>query len=148
MNTVILEGKWNQLKGEVKKQWGKLTNDDLDRIQGQRDKLEGRLQERYGYSRQQARDEVDKFLAKADSEMNSLLGAVESKVHETQSRLQERVNSAKDSVESKAEDYNRQVREAAPGEVSYAVEEYPWLVIVGALVAGLLIGLMLSPGKK
>jgi uncharacterized protein YjbJ (UPF0337 family) len=62
MNTDILRGKWNQLKGEVKSQWGKLTNDDLDRIEGDTDKLIGRVQERYGYAREQAQREVDDFL--------------------------------------------------------------------------------------
>ena len=62
MNTDILRGKWNQLKGEVKSQWGKLTDDDLDRVEGDTDKLIGRLQERYGYAREQAQREVDDFL--------------------------------------------------------------------------------------
>ena len=62
MNTGILRGKWNQVKGEVKSQWGKLTDDDLDRVEGDTDKLIGRLQERYGYAREQAQREVDDFL--------------------------------------------------------------------------------------
>ena len=148
MNKDILEGKWSQLKGEAKKQWGELTNDDLERVEGQREKLEGRLQERYGYSRQQAKDEVDKFVSRMDNGMSDLRGTVENTVQEAQAKIQEQVSSAKGTVESKAEEYNRQVRQAAPGEMTDTVEEYPWLVIVGALVAGLLIGLMLSPGKK
>ena len=148
MNKDILEGKWTQLKGEVKKQWGELTNDDLERIQGQREKLEGRLQERYGYSRQQARNEVDKFLSKADDELGSLRDNVEGGVQEAQAKVQETVSSARATVESKAEDYGRRVRQAAPDEVSATVEQNPWLVILGAFVFGLLIGLMLNPGKK
>lgn len=62
MNADILRGKWNQLKGEVKSQWGKLTDDDLDRIEGDTDKLIGRVQERYGCAREQAQREVDDFL--------------------------------------------------------------------------------------
>ena len=62
MNADILRGKWNQLKGEVKSQWGKLTDDDLDRVEGDTDKLIGRVQERYGYAREQAQREVDDFL--------------------------------------------------------------------------------------
>lgn len=48
MNRDIFEGKWNQMKGEVQKQWGKLTNDDLDQINGNRTKLAGKIQEAYG----------------------------------------------------------------------------------------------------
>lgn len=148
MNKDVMEGKWTQLRGEIKQQWGKLTNDDLDRIEGKREKLEGRLQERYGYSRGQAQDEVDKFLNQVDDQVGDLRSTVENKVEQAQSKLQDRVSSVGDTLETKADTYNRQVGQAAPPEVSGAVEEYPWLVIIGALVAGLLIGLMLSPGKK
>ncbi len=62
MNSDILSGKWKQFRGEVKRQWGKLTDDELDQIEGQRDKLVGKLQEKYGYSRELAEREIDQFL--------------------------------------------------------------------------------------
>jgi uncharacterized protein YjbJ (UPF0337 family) len=62
MNEDVLKGKWHQLKGEVKSRWGKLTDDDLDRAQGDAEKLIGRVQERYGYQRDEAKREVDDFL--------------------------------------------------------------------------------------
>ena len=61
MNRDILKGNWKQLKGEVQKQWGKLTSDDIDVIEGEREKLVGRIQERYGYSRERAEREVDEY---------------------------------------------------------------------------------------
>ena len=61
MNKNILEGKWKQLKGEVQDQWGKLTDDELDQIAGNRDKLIGKLQEKYGYTQAEAEKQVDKF---------------------------------------------------------------------------------------
>src|SRR5690606_7939464 len=54
MNWDIVEGKWKQLKGDVRSQWGKLTDDDLDVIAGKRDKLVGTIQERYGKNRDEA----------------------------------------------------------------------------------------------
>jgi uncharacterized protein YjbJ (UPF0337 family) len=54
-----VEGNWKQAKGKIKEQWGKLTDDDLDVINGQRDQLEGKIQERYGYARDQVRRDVD-----------------------------------------------------------------------------------------
>jgi uncharacterized protein YjbJ (UPF0337 family) len=62
MDENILKGKWHQLKGDVKSRWGKLTDDDLTQAEGDAEKLVGRLQERYGYAREQARREVDDFL--------------------------------------------------------------------------------------
>lgn len=62
MNTDILSGQWKQIRGKVQQKWGDLTNDDLDRINGKRTELEGVLQERYGYSKDQVSREVDNFL--------------------------------------------------------------------------------------
>lgn len=61
MNADILSGKWNQLKGKLKQKWGKLTDDDLDRINGSRDELVGVLQERYGKEREAIEEEVDSW---------------------------------------------------------------------------------------
>jgi uncharacterized protein YjbJ (UPF0337 family) len=60
MNKDILEGKWKQIRGEAKAWWGKLSDNDLDRAAGKFDVLVGVLQEKYGYTRQQAADEVNK----------------------------------------------------------------------------------------
>lgn len=64
MNREQMKGKWNQLKGNVKKRWGKLTDDDMDRIEGERDRLVGKIQERYGHSKETAEKEVDDFTTK------------------------------------------------------------------------------------
>lgn len=58
MNKDTLEGNWKQLKGKVKEQWGKLTDDDFDVIAGKRDQLLGRIQERHGISRDEAEQQV------------------------------------------------------------------------------------------
>ncbi|MEO6445284.1 MAG: CsbD family protein [Gemmatimonadaceae bacterium] len=64
MNQNTLEGNWTQLKGKVKEQWGKLTDDDLDVVAGKRDQLVGRLQERYGKAQDEVEREVDDFTAR------------------------------------------------------------------------------------
>ena len=61
MNNDVLKGKWMQMKGEVRRQWGKLTDDDVSQIEGSSEKLIGKLQERYGYARDQAEREVDEI---------------------------------------------------------------------------------------
>ncbi|MGQ7247619.1 CsbD family protein [Halomonas sp. V046] len=61
MNSDQLKGGWKQLKGEAKLRWGKLTDDDLDVIDGEREKLVGKLQERHGLAREEAEKEVDEF---------------------------------------------------------------------------------------
>ena len=62
MNMDTFKGQWNQLKGRVRTQWGKLTDDDVDQIQGNAEILMGKLQERYGRSKDEARRDLDRFL--------------------------------------------------------------------------------------
>jgi uncharacterized protein YjbJ (UPF0337 family) len=64
MNEDILKGKWKQLTGSIKQQWGKLTDDELTEIDGSREKMVGKLQERYGYTLDQAERELDTYLEK------------------------------------------------------------------------------------
>ncbi len=61
-NEDILKGKWKQLKGKAQQQWGKLTNDDLDKIEGTQTEVVGLIQERYGYERQQAEKELKDWI--------------------------------------------------------------------------------------
>jgi uncharacterized protein YjbJ (UPF0337 family) len=62
MDANILKGKWLQLKGSIREKWGQLTDDDVDRVEGSAERLVGVIQERYGYAKQKAEDEVDAFL--------------------------------------------------------------------------------------
>ena len=78
VNKDQLHGKWKEIKGKVKQNWGKLTDDDLTQINGKREELLGKLQSRYGYAKQKAEDELDRFekthfeaVAKADRDLDS-----------------------------------------------------------------------------
>ena len=67
MNWVRIEGNWKQLKGTMKEKWGKLPDDEFDTIAGKRDKLVGKIQERYGCSRDEADAQVKRFETDYDS---------------------------------------------------------------------------------
>lgn len=71
MNRDVLEGKWMQLKGKAKQQWGRLTDDELDRISGRYDELAGLIQERYGYSRDEAVNELDMWLNNLNPDLDT-----------------------------------------------------------------------------
>lgn len=59
MNKDIFEGNWKQFKGKAKKQWGKLTDDDLDVVKGNADILAGKIQEKYGITKDEAKKQID-----------------------------------------------------------------------------------------
>jgi uncharacterized protein YjbJ (UPF0337 family) len=62
MNPEILRGRWNQVKGDIRSKWGKLTDDDMTQIQGDAEKLFGKLQERYGLKKEQAQKDLEQLL--------------------------------------------------------------------------------------
>ena len=62
MNKDIIKGNWQQVKGKLKEQWGKLTDDDVTRIEGNADEFYGILQERYGYDKDRTEKEVNEFI--------------------------------------------------------------------------------------
>jgi uncharacterized protein YjbJ (UPF0337 family) len=70
MNWDQVEGKWKQMKGAAKEKWGKLTDDDLDRIAGKRERLTGRLQECYGLHEEVAEKQCDEWCNTAEDIMN------------------------------------------------------------------------------
>ena len=63
MNWDIIQGKWKQLKGQTQEKWGELTNDDLDRIDGNKDQLAGKLREKYGWTKEEADKEINDYYA-------------------------------------------------------------------------------------
>jgi uncharacterized protein YjbJ (UPF0337 family) len=71
MNKDIIKGNWKEIKGKLKQQWSKLTDDQIGKMQGSYDELEGMLQKNYGYQKDQAKKEIDSFVERnkwSDSE--------------------------------------------------------------------------------
>ena len=64
MNKDTIKGNWTEIKGKLRQQWGKLTDDDISTMQGSYEELEGKLQKLYGYQKDEAKKEIDTFLDK------------------------------------------------------------------------------------
>ena len=71
MNKDVFEGKWKQIRGEAKAWWGKLTDDDLERAAGKIEVFAGLLQEKYGYSREAAANEIDKRVTEYETNLKN-----------------------------------------------------------------------------
>lgn len=72
MNTDTFEGQWRQMRGEIRSWWGRLTENDLEKVAGKKDRLIGTLQEKYGYTREAAQQEIDRRLREYDERMRTL----------------------------------------------------------------------------
>ena len=79
MNKDVLEGQWKQIRGHARAWWGKLTDDDLDRVAGKLDALIGLLQQKYGYTRERAANEVDQRLTELEAGLREKAMPMESK---------------------------------------------------------------------
>ncbi len=166
MTTDVLEGKWEKLKGNLKEQWGKLTDDEILMIQGRRDRLEGLLQEKYGYTRARASQEVDNYLEELDGGLDKAARKLQETMHEAQARLAETKEKASQKVQETVQDaqtklaegkekatemageYNQRIEEAVarvPGHPAQIVHEYPWLVLIAVMLIGVGVGLLLRP---
>lgn len=71
MNWDQFEGKWKQVKGSAREKWGKLTEDDIDRISGQKEQLVGLVQERYGIAREAAEKQADEWWRTVDEQQRA-----------------------------------------------------------------------------
>lgn len=71
MNRDILEGNWNKLKGRIKERWGRLTDDEIDQVDGKMDRLVGKIQERYGKTRELIEKELDEVCATCADNSNT-----------------------------------------------------------------------------
>ncbi|MBK8433024.1 MAG: CsbD family protein [Chloroflexi bacterium] len=71
MNQDIFEGKWKEMRGQVKEWWGELTDDDLDRVEGKAEQLVGLLQQKYGYTKERAQEEYDRRVAQYNERLEA-----------------------------------------------------------------------------
>ncbi len=152
MQTHVLKGRWKQVRGKAKQEWGKLTDDDLDRIAGQWDRLVGMLQEKYGYSREQVEEQVEKFLSQFDdghAAPETGLRQVPAKVRETAEALLERVEGP-DAARQRAEMLREQAKEVPDqvrqraSDVPAMAKDYPWQTVALILALSIILILVLK----
>jgi uncharacterized protein YjbJ (UPF0337 family) len=135
MNQDILQGKLRALQGRMKDRWGKLTSDEILRIDGKYDELVGTIQERYGYTRERAAAEVDAFVESAEHWSN-----------EINERIQEALAQAQESWESgkaRASQYQQELAQKLPEQPVQIVKDNPWVLLLAILLVGVVIGLLL-----
>jgi uncharacterized protein YjbJ (UPF0337 family) len=120
MNQDVFAGQWKQMRGELKSWWGKLVDADFDRIAGQKDKLIGLIQEKYGYAREQAQREVERRLQEYEAKMSSARGSGSQRTAgETAGRL---AHTADDGVMATAATAVAEGLESAQGAIATGLE--------------------------
>src|SRR5262245_27684537 len=116
MNQDILAGKWKQMRGELKTWWGKLTDDDFERIGGQKDKLVGLIQERYGYTRERAGLEIGRRLQEYGDKAGGAVGRISARAREFGATAAKKANEAAPVIGEKVKSLADVIRGKAPRE--------------------------------
>jgi len=115
-NHDILAGKWKQMRGELRTWWGKLTDDDFETIGGQKDKLIGLLQERYGFAREQAEQEVERHLQEYSDKTGRVVARMSARAREFGATAAKKGNEAAPVIGEKVKSLASAIREKAPRE--------------------------------
>jgi len=116
MNEDVFAGQWKQMRGELKTWWGRLAEDDFDRIGGQKDKLIGLVQERYGYTRGDAEEEVERRFKEYSAKISGGMARMAAKAQELGATATSKANEAATVVGEKMGSLAGVIREKAPRE--------------------------------
>ena len=136
-----VEGKWNEVKGQVKDRWGKLSDDDLTRVDGKKDKLVGLLQQNYGLAKERAEHELAEWLDKSDG----MMGRVKDKAKEGIDRAREGIDRAKEHMGDAVERSKQYLQEHGnAGDMARDLREVIGKHPVPAVLIGLGIGYLLG----
>jgi len=127
-----LEGDWKQLKGRAKERWGKLTDDDLTAISGRRTQLEGKIQERYGYAKSQARKEIEDWYRSTEPYLADEIDDIRTEIQSLASSVGRLANKQIDRAQVRATEAAR--------DVEAAITRNPFTAIAIAVGLGFLFG--------
>ena len=120
MNEDIFAGQWKQMRGELKSWWGKLADDDLDRIGGQKDQLIGLVQEKYGYARDHVEQEVERRFKEFGDKTGGAVANITAKAQDLGATAANKANEAAAVVGEKIGSLAHVIRENAPHEGTVA----------------------------
>ena len=143
MNDDVFTGQWRQMRGSVKSWWGKLTDDDLDRIGGQKDRLVGLIQERYGQTREEAERDVEQRLREF-GDGGGIGDKVRAGASEFGSNLSSKAREASSAVSSKVDSARAYLHDRSGNELFDdlvdAIQRYPLYASLVGLGVGFILG--------
>jgi len=144
MNWSQFEGKWNDVKGQVKERWGRLSDDDLTRVEGKKDRLVGLIQQKYGVAKEKAEDELNDWASKAQS----LLERAKEGVQQGYQSLREGYDHATESVSDAYDQGRRYLKENnikdMAGDVRDLIGKHPLPAVLIGVGIGYMLGRMVS----
>jgi uncharacterized protein YjbJ (UPF0337 family) len=144
MNQDVFSGKWRELRGTLRSWWGRLSDDDLEKIGGEKDKLIGVVQEKYGQTREQAEREVDRRLSEYSTGGGGIGSNLRSRVDELGATVSNKAGEAAGAMASRVQSARSYLQERdfdeLTGEITALVRRYP----VQACLIGIGLGYLIA----
>jgi uncharacterized protein YjbJ (UPF0337 family) len=148
MNEQIMTGQWKQMQGTLKSWWGRLTDDDLEKINGQKDRLIGWVQENYGRTRDEAAREVEARFNDYGGTLGGSAAEIKAKAYEIGGAVASKANEAAAAVKSGADRASSYFHERTfnnmAGDLTALIKKYP----VPSLLIGVGLGIWLARNTK
>jgi uncharacterized protein YjbJ (UPF0337 family) len=152
MNEDVFSGKWREMRGTLRSWWGRLSDDDFERIGGEKDKLIGVVQEKYGQTREQAEREVERRFSEYGNTGGGIGSHLRSKVDEFGATVSNRANEAAGAVASGVQSARSYFQERdfdeLTGDVVRWVRRYPIQACLIGIGLGYLIARALASGDR
>src|SRR6267142_6523209 len=144
MNHDIFAGHWKQMRGTLKSWWGKLSDDDFEWIEGQKNKLIGLVQEKYGYTRDQAREEIDRrFNEYDDKDSTASVRDMTAKVYELGKTAASKARGAVTALADEFATAGSSIREnklvTMATDISSFIRKYPFALLFVGIGLGYLL---------
>jgi uncharacterized protein YjbJ (UPF0337 family) len=144
MNWSQFEGKWNDVKGQVKERWGRLSDDDLTRVEGKKDRLVGLIQQKYGVAKEKAEDELNDWATKA----TTLFDKAKEGMQQGYQSIREGYENATESVSEAYDQGRRYLKENnikdMAGDVRDLIGKHPLPAVLIGVGIGYMLGRMVS----
>jgi uncharacterized protein YjbJ (UPF0337 family) len=151
MNWSQFEGRWNDVKGQVKERWGRLSDDDLTRVEGKRDRLVGLIQQKYGIAKEKAEDEINDWATKAQGLMERAKEGMQQGFERARDTVQQGFQSVREGYETAQEKVvdaydqsKRYLQQSSWGDMATDVRDLIGRHPLPAVLIGVGIGYMLG----
>jgi len=147
MNWTSLQGNWNEAKGKVKNKWGRLTDDDLMQVSGNKDRLVGVIQQKYGIAREKAEEQLEEFMSSADSWTNRAKEGAQEVVDRGREYVEKGVERGKEMVDKGREYVQNANASRMANDLQDLISRHPVQSAIIGVGLGFLIGRLLTPSS-
>jgi len=144
MNWSQFEGRWNDVKGQVKERWGRLSDDDLTRVEGKRDRLVGLIQQKYGIAKERAEDEINDWATKAQGMFERAKEGLQQGYQSVREGYDSATEKVVDAYDQSKRYFQQNNFKDMAGDVTDLIGRHPLPAVLVGLGIGYMLGRMVS----